>query len=345
MMLLNIKRILFKKKLYAVIIIAILAASTCSKKTEISLHNGNWDSIQLINQIFKFIVEKGYGYRIILKDISELEMHLGFESGDIDIITELWIENQPHWYAKQIKSGNLINAGKIIDYGAQVWIIPRWVSAKYNIKTVFDMKKKWRLFTDSDHPYKGIFYNCIYGWECKGINEVKLEAYGLGKFYDSVSPSSGDALEKILIKAQENKNPVFSYYWLPTPLISIYDWHYLEEPEYNAPTYSSLISAVRNKSLRPVKNACAYSRIAVIKAINIKILKKTPEVVEMTKKMFIKNKLLLKLLKWRYNSKTGNWEQTAVHFLNNNEEIWKTWVTTDAYKKIKTALKKSTAEE
>ena len=42
---------------------------------------------------------------------------------------------------------------------------------------------------------KGLFFNCITGWTCLEINSVKLEAYGLDKYYNAVSPISPEALQ------------------------------------------------------------------------------------------------------------------------------------------------------
>ena len=78
---------------------------------------------------------------------------------------------------------------------------------QYGIETVFDMKEHWQLFHDPQDPSKGVFYSCDIGSQCTEINRVKLEAYGLDRYYNAVTPSTA-VLEAALATAQERRQPV-----------------------------------------------------------------------------------------------------------------------------------------
>ena len=117
---------------------------------------------------------------------------------------ERWEQNDIQWYNQEIAKGTIQNMGTTYESGPQFFVIPKWVSEEYGIKTVFDMTGYSRLFN-------GAFINCITGWRCTEINKVKLEAYGLTDHYTIVSPGSGAALEATLANAQENREPVFGY--------------------------------------------------------------------------------------------------------------------------------------
>ena len=97
--------------------------------------------------------------------------------------------------------------------------------------------------------------------ECAGINAVKLEAYGLTKYYNVVSPGSTAALEAALATPQENRQPVFGYYWAPNPLMGAYQWYILKEPPYTDECWENVIAAVDNQDLRPIDQACAYESV------------------------------------------------------------------------------------
>ena len=41
---------------------------------------------------------------------------------------------------------------------------------------------------------------------------------------------------------------------------------------------------------------------------------------------------------WAVENEIQDWELAAIYYMENYEDRWKTWVTDDAYKKIKEAL-------
>ena len=59
-----------------------------------------------------------------------------------------------------------MNLGVVFEDSSQAFVIPQWVADEHDITAVFDMKDRWELFTDPQDPSKGVFYNCIVGWEC-----------------------------------------------------------------------------------------------------------------------------------------------------------------------------------
>ena len=133
------------------------------------------------------------------------------------------------------------------------------------------MKNHTDLLKDPNDPSKGMFLNCLKGWACNNVNEVKLEAYGLTRYYTFVTPPSDKALEEAFIKAQENHQPVFGYYWAPSALMGSYDWYILKEPPYTGQCWNEVTAAVNNKSQRPLKSACAYADIPISKGVSLSI--------------------------------------------------------------------------
>jgi len=173
-------------------LIAVLAVG-CGQKPVIRLYDGQWGSLWVNNAIAEFIIEKGYGYPVEAVVANTIVMQEVIEKGEIDLNLEMWQQNFIVWYNEQIERGNIVNIGITYEDSSQFFIIPKWVAEEYNIKTVFDMKDHWEIFQDPEDPSKGIVYNGIIGWEATEINKVKLEAYGLTRYYNLVTAGSKDS--------------------------------------------------------------------------------------------------------------------------------------------------------
>jgi glycine betaine/proline transport system substrate-binding protein len=250
----------------------------------------------------------------------------------------MWQQNWLDNYNEEVAKGNIENLGMVYEGGPQMFIIPTWVHEEYNINTIFDMKDHWELFEDPEDTKKGAFINCIIGWQCAAINEVKMEAYGLTDYYNIISPGSAGAEEAAMAGPQKKQQPVFGYYWAPTALMGAYDWYILEEPEYDAEVWGKITAAKDNPSLRPLSEACAYETLPIDKGINPSLHDMAPDVVTMLEKMVVGLQPINVTAAWSVENEVQDWEKAGIYYLENYEERWKTWVTDDAYKKIKEAL-------
>ena len=304
----------------------------------IKLHDGLIESLWINNAIAKFIIENGYGYPVETVVESTPAMQEALPIGAIDINLEGWQQNLTEWYNLETAKGTILNLGMLFEGGPQYFMIPQQVAEEHSIESLQDMKDHWKLFQDPQDPSKGVFYNCIVGWRCASINQVKLEAYGLDQYYNIVSPGSSMALTSVLENAQEMSQPVFGYYWEPNPLAAVYDWHVLEEPPHTSECWDKVIAASEDWELRPIDEACAYENVPIDKLSHAGLQEKAPEVVDMLREMVVGLEPLNETMAWASRNGVQNWEKAAIYFLENNEERWRSWVTPEAYKKIKEAL-------
>ena len=326
-----------------VLLLLVLLAAGCGdgEKPVIRIHAPQNDSQWLNNAIAEFVVENGYGYPVETVEGTTLVMQVAIPKGEIDLNLEGWQQNMIDWYDEQIEKGSIVNLGVIYEGGPQFFIIPEWVAEEYSIETVEDMKDHWELFQDPQDPSKGVFYSCAIGTQCAQINEVKMEAYGLTRYYNLVSPASLDALEAALARPQERSQPVFGYHWAPTALIGTYDWHVLEEPSHTAACWENVTAASADKSLRPIDQACAYENLPIEKLAHSDLQGKAPDVVEMLRKMNVGLEPINETLAWAANNEVEDWEAVAIYYLQTYEERWETWVTPGAFEKIKKALEET----
>lgn len=317
---------------------ACAGGTQAQAKPTITFYDGGWESQWLEIAIAQFVIEKGYGYPTKSIEMTTEIYQPAMLNGDADVDIEEWPQNVHEWYENGIKSGKIEAVSTILEGGPQFFIIPKWVAEQYKIKTVFDMKDHWELFEDPEDPSKGLFINGIIGWDCTTINEVKLKAYGLDKYYNSIAPGSSGAETAAMAGPQKKHKPVFGYYWAPTALMGMYDWYILEEPAYDPAVWEKL-NAVKNDNPIPVlEKACIYPDNPLPNVINSGLRKKAPDVVTFLEKYTVGLDRCNKVLSWVDENGVKNWEKGAVYFLRQYDSHWKTWVTPDAYTKIKAAL-------
>jgi ABC-type proline/glycine betaine transport system substrate-binding protein len=73
------------------------------------------------------------------------------------------------------------------------------------------------------------------------------------------------------------------------------------------------------------------------------LLGKAPDVVEMLRKMNVGFDPLNDTLAWANENEVEDWEETGIYYLQNYEDRWRTWVTDEAYERIKQALEEASS--
>ncbi|MGI5836558.1 MAG: glycine betaine ABC transporter substrate-binding protein [Chloroflexota bacterium] len=319
------------------------ATSPAAEKSTLKLADTQFDSLWLNNAIGKFVIEKGYGYPVETVELTTPLAETALARGEIDIWLELWQQNWKDTYDKMIAAGDIQNLGPIYEAGPQFFIVPTWVSEEYDIKTVEDLKRPdvVKLFENPENPSKGAFINCITGWECAKVNRAKFKAYGLDEYYDIVEPGSSGAMDAALAGPQKRHEPVFGYYWAPTALMGMFDWHVIEEPEFSKEVWAEVEKGVDDESYKP-KEACAYESLPIDIGIHKDTPQKAPDVVEMLKKMDVGLEPINKTLAWaKENDVQPTSEEVAVYYLKTFEDRWTTWMPAENAQKIKEALAKT----
>ena len=325
----------------ALILAALFAA--CGGEAEpltIRLQDNTFETNWIENAIAKFIVEKGYGHMVEEVVVNTVMGQTALEQGDIDINIEAWPGNFQEWWDKVTTEGSVVELGDIYGGGDQFWVVPTWVAEEHNVKTIEDLKRPEivKLFEDPEDRNKGIFYNCIIGWQCTEINRAKFTAYGLDEYYNVLSPGTAAALDAALIGAQKTKDPVFGYYWAPTSIFGGYDWHVLEEPAWNQACWDELMKAKDDIAYKPTMG-CAYETQPTKVAAHKSFLEKPPELVDFFRKINVGTKEVSAAAAWGVENETGGeWEKVAIYYLQTYEDRWTTWVTPEAAQKVKAAL-------
>ena len=187
----------------------------------------NWASAQLMAQVDKIILEKGYGCEVELVSGATMPTFASMnEKGKPDVAAEQWANAVRDPLAKAVSEGRLhiANESPITGLGEGWWIPPHTAKKHPQLKTALDIMERPDLFPDKEDPSKGAFVGCPAGWGCQLANANLFRAFEMEKKgWVLVDPGSAAGLDGSMAKAVERGENWFGYYWSPTSLIGKYN--------------------------------------------------------------------------------------------------------------------------
>jgi len=303
----------------------------------------DWDSAQVNNAIARFVLEEGFGCSTDIIPGSTVPMQQGLIRDDIDVLTEVWMDNPADFLPEALASGEIVDMGVIFDDGQQGFFVPRYViegdpergiePLAPDLVSVTDIAQYAELFQDPEQPDKGRFYNCIIGWVCEGINNAKLAAYGLDDDFTSFLPGTGVALSSSMEAAYLQGEPWFGYYWGPTWVLGKLDMVMLEEPEYTEECWNELIEKGVD-----AEQACAYPASVVNVGLSDKFADAADEdILAFFSNLELSSALVSRTLAYMEDNDTLP-EEAARHFLETNANLWTPWLPAEVAERVQAAL-------
>ncbi len=169
--------------------------------------NMNWASAELMANVDKIVLEKGYGCDASLVPGDTMPTFTSMnEKGAPDVAPELWVNAVRNPLGKAMKEGRLhsLNDGPITGLGEGWWIPPHTAKKHPELKTVLDILKRPDLFPYQEDKSKGAFVGCPAGWGCQLTNANLFRAFEMEKKgWVLVDPGSAAGLDGSLAKAVE----------------------------------------------------------------------------------------------------------------------------------------------
>ncbi|MCX7801677.1 MAG: ABC transporter substrate-binding protein [Meiothermus ruber] len=313
----------------------------CEVNRPIVFADYDWESARVHNRIAQFILEKGYGCKTDALPGTSIPLLTGLGRGDVDVSMEIWYNLTRDVVTQLETEGKIQRLGVTFPDAVQGWFVPTYVikgdsqrgirPMAPDLKSVLDLPKYKALFRDPEEPSKGRFYNGVLGWFAERVNTKKLKAYGLEAHFTNFRPGTSDALVAAIASAYERGRPIVFYYWGPTWVLGKYDLTMLEEPSYDAETWNALIGQDN-----PSK-ATAFPMETVYNAVNTRLAREAPSVVEFLKKYRTSNALTSELLAYMEENRAKE-EEVARHFLKTHPELWTAWVPAEVAERVKRAL-------
>lgn len=322
----------------AVGLIGAAGAASAAECGDVTIASMNWQSAEVLANIDKFILNKGYGCKAALVSGDTVPTITSMaEKGQPDIAPEGWIDLLPDVANRGIQEGKIVvGANALTDGGVQGWWIPRYVAdAHPDIKTIPDVLKHPELFPAPEDPSKGAIYNGPQGWGGTIVTSQLFKAVDAAKHnFTLIDTGSAAGLDGSLAKAYERKRNWVGYYWAPTSMLGKYSMVRLDPGvPNNMPEWKRCNTVADCPDPKP--NGWPVDRINTL--MSRKFADRAGPELDYFKIRAWSNDTVQELMAWMTdNQATG--EDGAKHFLKGSEAIWTKWVSPDAAKRIKAAL-------
>ncbi len=314
---------------------AVAQAADCGTDRVIDIAEMSWPSAAALANIHAIILENGFGcnVEIVTGDTVPTTASL-LAKGTPAIAPELWVGSVQDAWDAGVAAGDVEVAGVAISDGAiEGWWIPKYVAdANPGLKRVEDLVDYAQLFADPDDPSKGRFYSCPPGWGCEISNAALFDAYGLKDSFNLFSPGSGGNLAASITRAFVRELPIVFYYWGPTAIMGKYDMVQLEMPPHDPEIWKCNMDAECGPN-----GKSEFPTPPVVVATAPWVSEEAPVVADYLSKVALNNIQISRMLDWGAENKASA-EETAINFLETQEELWSTWVPAEAVAAIKASL-------
>lgn len=305
-----------------------MMASSAQACGEVSITEMNWASSQVITAVAKFIMEQGYGCKVVNVPSATIPAVTSMaETNKPDIATEIWL-NSAAIYPKIEAEGKVVTLTNVLsDGGVEGWWVPKYLADKHpELKTIDGVLKNPQLVG-------GKFHNCPVGWGCRIANDnlkvaFELEKHGLEVF----DHGSGETLATSLASAYADEKPWFGYYWAPTAILGKYPMVAVDMGPHDPEIHTC---NQKKDCATPAKSS--YPNATVLTSVTTTFSQREPEIVELMKKVSFTNEQMGKILAWREDKKASA-DEAAVYFLTNYKEVWGAWLNEAAKTKLAALL-------
>lgn len=319
-------------RIVPVLLAVVLALLACAvppetAKRPVVFGDLGWDSALLQNRIAQYIVEKGYGYPTAVVPGGTIDLFEGQRRGEVDVLMELWIPNHIERWQEATWAGEIVTLGESLSKLAQsAFMIPAYLQEAHpELDHVADLREeRYRDLFATGAGGKASLISCPDGWACNEVNRAQVEGYGLSEHFDVATPASETELHRGLFDAYGKGEPWLGYLdSVMAPSLKL-DMVALEEPAYTEECWVTT-------------KACAYDHTTLLITVLPGVLLDTPELAALFQSWFLDSDAYSSMALWKLDRNAG-YGDTAIWWLENHEDIWRTWVTEDAADAVRDAL-------
>ncbi len=308
---------------------SMLSSAAQAECGEVTITEMNWASSAVITAAAKFIMEQGYGCKVVKVPSATLPAVTSIaETGKPDIATEIWLNSAPV-YRDLEKAGKVKTATNVLsDGGEEGWWVPKYLVEKHpELAKIEGVLANPKLVGSQ-------FHNCPVGWGCRVANDNLKVAFDLeGNGIKVFDHGSGETLATSIAAAYADKKPWFGYYWAPTSVLGKYPMVKVDMGPYVADIHSC-----NQKKDCTTPGKSAYPTATVLTAVTTDFAKRQPEIEALMTKVTFTNAIMGEVLAWQEENKASP-DETAVYFLNKYKNVWGGWLSADAKKKLAPLLK------
>ncbi|QUM76265.1 ABC transporter substrate-binding protein [Moritella sp. 24] len=329
---------MFKKSPLVLLLSMASFNSFAAECGSVTIADMNLGSATLVANIDAFILANGYGCDVeIVPGNSTITATSMIEKNTPDIAPEFWTNQIRATLEKGGEEGRIVVAGDLLSDGAVsgFWVPAYMVEKDPSLATLAGIKANAKLFKHPEDPSRSAFMACPAGWTCQISTTNLYKAMDLADYgFDLVDPGSGAGLSGSMVKAYENKEAWFGYYWSPTAIMDKYDMVRVDfGTGFNRDEFENctIIEECEDPKVTD------YPAAPVQSIVTSSFSKREPEVMQYLGKRSFTNAQMNQQLAW-IDEEQADGDYAAENFLLNNKAMWSQWVTQDVALKIDAAL-------
>ncbi len=310
------------------VVVEATPAPPAAKET-IVFSDLNWSSAQIQNRVAQYIVEKGYGYPTDIVFGGTLPLFQGLRAGDTHVTMEIWLPNQSDGWEEATSMGEVIGIGASLGKDWQsTFVIPAYLQEEYpELDHVDDLKDPQfqELFSTDESRGKARLVGCPPGWVCESINDAQIAGYGLEEHLHVIRAGSQDAMFADVYGKYEQREPWLGYMWGTGDPGLLLELVLLEETPYTDKCWITT-------------KACAFEDANILIAVHPSLPDRAADVVAFLRNWDFNIDVYKTVAAWRAENPDATVADSALWWLNGNQDAWSSWVTTDAAAKVQAAL-------
>jgi glycine betaine/proline transport system substrate-binding protein len=298
----------------------------------------DYDSVNIFTEAARLILEEGFGCETDAIPGTTLPLLQGSIRGDVDVTMEVWTDNTPEFWREALSAGTVRELSPVFDDAAQGFYVPRYLvegdaergiePQAPDLRHVDDLPQYAELFRDPEQPDKGRLYNCVIGWYCEGINNVKMEVYGLDEHFTNFRPGTGVALETTMQTAYTLGEPWLGYYWEPTGILGRLDMLRLEEPPFTDECFEHMNAMTDTPE--DATMACDYPIVVAVVGLGANFADTVPGPIEgFLDAIELPTATINELLAFMEANDVGT-DAAALELLRSYPDAWTGWLADDA---------------
>ena len=298
----------------------------------------NWASAELMANVDKLILEKGYGCNVSLIPGATMPTFTSLnEKGEPDVAPELWINAVRVPLKVALEEGRMISANDAPITGlGEGWWVPPYVAEKHpELKTVLDVLARPDLFPDAEDSSKGAFVGCPAGWGCQLTNANLFRGFKMAeKGWRLVDPGSAAGLDGSMSKAVNRGENWFGYYWSPTALIGRHKMVKLDfgVPFVGSEHWDGCIVMPEQDCADPQASAWTESEVHTVVTADF-AEQAGEEVMGYLKSRVFPGDVMNGMLVYMDENQAEG-ADAAAEFLRVHGDVWKPWVSAEVAAKV-----------
>ena len=313
------------------VLLAGLSLAACQYESNtIVIGEGDWQSNQFYNQVAKIIIEEGYGVEVEVMQVDTPLLIASLTDGSIDLNLETWSDNMPT-YEADIENGNYQELGLNFNDNYQGIYIPTYLADQYDIEYITDLVDHKALFPDPEVTNwdpatdKAVVYGGPSGWQVTTFLVNKFsneEVYPeLVEHFEFRPLESTALLDATLTDAYNSEEPWAGYNWEPTTIMGLFDMTLLkDQADYDKDSGAGMVPT---------------NDVTVVASNNF--VETYPEIVEFLENYRTSAQVASDALAYMAENELSA-ADTAAWWLENNKDMWTTWVPEDVVSKVEDSL-------